>query len=162
MLKDPGKRASYDMLRRHAPSSFTDRSTSGAQRSGFDERQFWEEFTRRMQKEEEATGQGSSKRRADPAADAKAWAEAWEREKQEAKENKVRGERLRRKTQQAKQVRQAATLRQFWQSHPGITWQDAVVAVVFVSSSIGLALQWKWSRQAHSSSAGNDVSPVVR
>lgn len=148
VLKDPGKRASYDLLRRHNPVSFGDCSTTGSQKTGFDERQYWEEFTRRMQKEYESTQQVySSKRRGDPAADARAWAEAWEREKQEAKENKARGARLRRKTQYAKQARQAATLRRFWQSHPGFTWQDVAVAVMFVTSSVGLALNWKWSRE---------------
>lgn len=82
-------------------------------------------------------------RRERASAERVARAEAWEREKKEAKEIRLRSARVKRRAEDAAQARRAATLRRFWQAHPGFTWQDAVVGSLFVLSSVGLALYWR-------------------
>lgn len=46
------------------------------------------------------------------------------------------------KAQQARAARQAATLRKFWHTHSGVTWQDALLVSLFTSSMAGLAYLW--------------------
>eukprot|EP00887_Chlorella_sp_A99_P000835 scaffold5.g835.t1 len=70
-------------------------------------------------------------------------AAAWELEKQEAKLNRVRAERLRRRTEDARNARHASTLRRFWQTHHGFTRQDAVFLVLVAASTAGLAWAWR-------------------
>lgn len=70
-------------------------------------------------------------------------AAAWEREKMEAVEVKHRTARLRRRAEIAKYVRQATTLRKFWQGRSVITWQDAAVGAAFLFVSVGVAYHWK-------------------
>jgi hypothetical protein len=78
-------------------------------------------------------------------------AQAWEREKMEASEVKNRSARVQRRAENAKYVRQAATMRKFWQGRSVLTWQDAAVGAVFVLVSVGVAYHWKTRILASSS-----------
>jgi hypothetical protein len=68
---------------------------------------------------------------------------AWEREKMDAVEVKHRTARLQRRAETAKHIRQATTLRKFWQGRSAATWQDAVVGAAFLFVSVGVAYHWK-------------------
>lgn len=75
-------------------------------------------------------------------------AAAWELEKEEAKANRVRAERLRRRAEDARAARHAGILRTFWQTHHGLTRMDAAFVALVFASAAGLALVWK-SRLRH-------------
>ena len=77
------------------------------------------------------------------AAERLARAAAWELEKEEAKLNKVRAERLKRRTEDARHARHAATLRRFWHTHHGVTRQDMALVALVALSAVGLALVWR-------------------
>ena len=152
-LRDPGKRAQYDALKN---TDFDMNGGSGYAAQGpwsgrpgcnptMDE---WEtqfdEWLKRMQSqfgEDVADAERIRKERA--GAERLARAEAWEREKREAVQVKQRSYRIKKRTEDARHARQAATLRRFWQGRPKFTWQDAAVGAVFCLFTAGLALQWK-------------------
>ena len=50
----------------------------------------------------------------------------------------ARHQRVKAKAQQARAARQAATLRKFWLTHSGVTWQDALLT----GSMLGLGYYW--------------------
>jgi curved DNA-binding protein CbpA len=149
-LKDARKRAQYDALRRasfDSSQAFDVWAGTGYARqraAAHDwERQF-DEWMRRMRQEFGEFGADSERIRQERASDERvARAEAWEREKKEAKEIRLRSARVKRRAEDAEQARRAAVLRRFWQAHPGFTWQDAAVGSIFVLSSVGLALYWR-------------------
>lgn len=85
-------------------------------------------------------GEGEQVKRERANAEIRARAAAWEREKAEAAENKLRMERQKVKTEDARHARQAATLRRFWQTRSGVTWQDGVIL-----SSFLLCVTWMCS-----------------
>jgi hypothetical protein len=47
------------------------------------------------------------------------------------------------RAEQARSVRHAATLRRFWQARPGLVWQDAAAAALFMAGVAGLAWVWR-------------------
>lgn len=54
----------------------------------------------------------------------------------------ARHQRVKAKAQQARAARQAATLRKFWHTHSGVTWQDALLVSLFTGSMLGLGYYW--------------------
>jgi hypothetical protein len=52
-------------------------------------------------------------------------------------------ERIRRRTEGARQVRHARVLQQFWQTHGGLTWQDAVFASIMLATGLGVVHLWR-------------------
>jgi hypothetical protein len=91
------------------------------------------------------------------AAERLARAAAWEREKGEAEANKLRGQRLKRRAEDARHMRHAAVLRRFWQTHSGVTWQDAVVVVAAVALTAGFASLWPAAWQLGGGRGGGRV-----
>ena len=71
----------------------------------------------------------------------------------------ARHQRVKAKAQQARAARQAATLRKFWHTQSGITWQDALLVSLFTGSMLGLGYYWAPKKAAppdaeqHSSAA---------
>ena len=51
-------------------------------------------------------------------------------------------DRTRQRAERARQARTAATLRTMWQTHGGLTWQDAAVAAVATACFLGVAHMW--------------------
>lgn len=54
----------------------------------------------------------------------------------------ARHQRVKAKAQQARAARQAATLRKFWHTSSGVTWQDALLVTIFTGSMLGLGYYW--------------------
>lgn len=54
----------------------------------------------------------------------------------------VRMERVRLRTEQARQLRHAKILRTAWQTHSGVTWQDLVVACLATATVVGVLHMW--------------------
>ncbi len=54
----------------------------------------------------------------------------------------ARHQRVKAKAQQARAARQAATLRKFWHTQSGVTWQDALLFTLFTGSMLGLGYYW--------------------
>ena len=54
----------------------------------------------------------------------------------------ARHQRVKAKAQQARAARQAATLRKFWHTSSGVTWQDALLVTLFTGSMVGLGYYW--------------------
>ncbi|BDA42407.1 probable chaperone protein DnaJ at N-terminal half [Coccomyxa sp. Obi] len=138
VLRDAGKRSSYDSLRQglggagaHSSSAwrpgadnFEDAFDSWFHRQGF-KRSMDEQMDEQIRKERrEATY--------------RARAAAWEAEKAEAQANKERFERVRWRTANARAARHAQVLRRFWHTSQGLVWQDALV-VVMLGLSLGLS-----------------------
>lgn len=67
--------------------------------------------------------------------------EAWQREKDEAKVNKSRYSRMMHKTKHARDTRHVHLLKNFWQSHRGVLWQDVVIGCVLLSCTWTAALE---------------------
>lgn len=57
-------------------------------------------------------------------------------------EVQVRMDRTRQRAERARQARTAATLRTMWQTHGGLTWQDAAVAALATACLLGVAHAW--------------------
>jgi len=155
VLRDPAKRAEYDLLRRSkpTPSGFPDSAADWGFRgpAGEDD---WERafdaWARRMQEEFGGySGESEELKRERESAERIARAAAWEREKQEAALNKLRGQRIRQRAEDAKHARQAAVLRRYWQGRRGVTWQDIVVGVVFAACTAGAAYNIKQHARRH-------------
>lgn len=137
VLRDAGRRSSYDSLRRglgaagHTSSAwrpgadnFEDAFDSWFHRQGF-KRSMDEQMDEQVRKEQrEATYRTR--------------AAAWEAEKAEAQANKDRFERVRWRTANARAARHAQVLRRFWHTSQGLVWQDALV-VVMLGLSLGLS-----------------------
>ena len=66
-------------------------------------------------------------------------------------------DRTRQRAERARQARTAATLRTMWQTHGGLTWQDAAVAAVATACFLGVA--HVWSTQRPSAAAEPLASP---
>jgi curved DNA-binding protein CbpA len=154
VLRDPGKRAQYDALRRAGFPAAGDSDAGGGpwgQRpgSGGSEDDWERAFDEWLRRQGDHWGDsGADSERARRARERmgdtrRARAAAWEEEKAAAAENKVRGERVRWRALDAKHARQAAVLRRFWQTHTGLTWHDAAVGALFVAGSVGLACFWR-------------------
>jgi hypothetical protein len=52
-------------------------------------------------------------------------------------------DRTRQRAERARQARTAQTLRTMWQTHGGVTWQDAVVAALATACFLGVAHMWR-------------------
>lgn len=152
VLRDPGKRAQYDgrtsrghPTRPYDPSDFSKRSTAGhewprASTSAEAWERVFSAWERRMKEEFGEFAEDSERwRREKEEAQRIARQKAWKREKMEAQYTKMRRERVRLRAEQAKAVRHATVLRQFWQTHAGITRQDCMAALAFISFGMGLA-----------------------
>jgi len=149
-LRDPDKRAQYDVLRRRKPTiaQTGGRAASGDPSWGHIHVDEWErafdEWAQRMQDEfggPYSSAEAEELRRERHAAGRIARAEAWKREKLAAAANKLRSERVRRRAEDAKHARHAATLRKFWQGRSNLTWQDAVVGFLFFAITAGATMQ---------------------
>jgi curved DNA-binding protein CbpA len=154
VLREPGKRAQYDLVRsagfnptsteaagftsawpRHAPGGAT---SDASWERAFDE---WE---RRMKEEFGGwAAESETMRQEREHAQRRARAEAWEREKAEASFTRERVSRLKRKTEAARAMRHAMVLRRFWQTHSGITKWDVAVVALFLGTCGGVAFQWR-------------------
>ena len=71
----------------------------------------------------------------------------------------ARHQRVKAKAQQARAARQAATLRKFWQTQSGVTWQDALLVSLFTGSMLGLGYYWA-PKKAAPPVAGQQSSPA--
>lgn len=54
----------------------------------------------------------------------------------------ARAERVRLRTENARAARHAESMRRFWQTRPGVTWQDAALLGIFAGGMYGLLLAW--------------------
>ena len=70
-------------------------------------------------------------------------------------EMQARHQRVKAKAQQARAARQAATLRKFWHTSSGVTWQDALLVTLFTGSMLGLGYYWV-------PSSGTKIDPQER
>ncbi|CAK0770208.1 hypothetical protein CVIRNUC_003744 [Coccomyxa viridis] len=139
VLRDAGRRSSYDALRsgyggfegsqsssshgahwKPGEDNFDDFLNKWWQRQGF-KREFEEKMDEQMRKERaEAT--------------LRARAAAWEAEKAEAQANRERFERQRWRTKNARAARHARILQKFWHTNSGLVWQDGLVAAMLLAS----------------------------
>ncbi|KAL3152349.1 hypothetical protein ABBQ32_001412 [Trebouxia sp. C0010 RCD-2024] len=159
VLKDPGKRATYDAIKDGFPgrtsspysegtATYTETSYTYYKPSGgTPEQDPFDEFFAKWWAKREHEFRGFSHmeeevRRERRRAEHMARAAAWQLEKEEAEEAKARHQRVKAKAQQARAARQAATLRKFWHTHSGVTWQDAVLVSLFTGSMLGLGYYW--------------------
>ena len=51
-------------------------------------------------------------------------------------------ERVKQRTEAARRARQARVLRTAWQTHGGMTWQDAAVAALATAAAVAVAHAW--------------------
>ncbi|KAK9909641.1 hypothetical protein WJX75_005462 [Coccomyxa subellipsoidea] len=138
VLRDDGRRASYDSLRRGlgglgAQGPY---SPSSAWRPGADD--FEEAFASWFERQgfKRSMDEQTMKERRE--AMHRARSAAWEAEKAEAQANKERFERVQWRTKNARAMRHAQVLRRFWHTSQGLVWQDALV-VVMLGLSLGLS-----------------------
>ena len=54
----------------------------------------------------------------------------------------MRFERVKARTEQARQARQVKILRTVWQTHSGVTWQDLVVVCLATATALGVVHMW--------------------
>ncbi|KAL4445911.1 hypothetical protein ABPG77_009110 [Micractinium sp. CCAP 211/92] len=159
ILRDEGRRAQYDRMRATGFAGSAADFDAGAAAGGYgmpwgqptvDARDFdkafdewWKKMSEEFQDYEER--QFASERQS---AERMARAAAWEWEKQQAQANKVRVEKLKWRTEDARLRRHASVLRRFWQTHSGPTVGDAVVAGLVLAGAASIAWSWRGDAQA--------------
>ncbi|KAL4425686.1 hypothetical protein ABPG75_009702 [Micractinium tetrahymenae] len=154
ILRDEGRRAQYDRMRATGFAGGAADFEAGGAAGGYgmpwgqpsmDARDFdkaFEEWWKKMSDEfQDYEEQQFARERM--SAERMARAAAWEWEKREAKANKVRVEKLKWRTEEARLQRHASVLRRFWQTHSGFTLADALVAGLFLAGAAGVAWTWK-------------------
>lgn len=154
ILRDEGRRAQYDRMRSTGFAGGAADFEAGAAAGGYgtpwgqpsmDARDFdkaFDEWWKKMSEEFEDYEERQFARER-MSAERMARAAAWEWEKQEAKANKVRVERLKWRTEDARLQRHASVLRRFWQTHSGPTLADALVAALVLAGAAGIAWSWR-------------------
>lgn len=146
VLRDPARRTQYDVARSAAtvdgssPGYPGGYYQPGVSEDAFEEafKRFWEKHGANWQRaaQQEPRRKSTKEQEMEQAA-------AWEAEKREAKLNKARFERVKKRTQQARHVRQAQTLRKVWQTHGRVTWVDVAVAAATTATAAFLFSLWQ-------------------
>eukprot|EP00884_Botryococcus_braunii_P016316 jgi/Botrbrau1/3368/Bobra.0337s0009.1 len=140
VLRNPQKRKEYDRLRQRLGQEPFPHARGRNWRRPSDESldEFYKQWMARHGFGE-AKERAKAKRERDNIFRART---AWEEEKASATFTKARAERLRQRTQEARVKRQAAMLRAFWQTHHGVTRQDAAALLSFMVATVGVWHLW--------------------
>lgn len=149
VLRNPRKRTAYDLM--------ADGVGTGASTFGYKAPSAWspeggdahfDAWLRRWMRDNGLgpEGQEELRRQRRWAEKTAAWASqtaAWEEEKRESRRQRERDFRMRQKMADRRAARQAAILRNFWQTHHGVTWQDgAYLTAMSALTVISVWLLW--------------------